>query len=200
MRLLLDNKPKQYNHWEVDKNNADEHTIKACNFLGMKGNIRSIETSNNEILSLLDKYSGIDLINIDDDCGRMFGMAVRIQPIEKQYKPWNTFTIRYERHTGTKTEYIKRTEAIKNEDFYPKYTIQAYTKNGEIVSAAIIMTKQLYEFIDEYINTDLVEIKTSDNSFLVVKWQDIIDKNFIMITNPGIKKIEQNTEHNWFGI
>jgi hypothetical protein len=131
----------------------------------LSGKIHNIESSNDEILILLDSKSGIDYI-IEDNVG-LKGISARVQ-FEKVY---NTFTIRYKRESNTKTEYQKRVDQISDGYFFPAITMQAYFDNRHdlnIQTMAFCMTRDLYNFL-EY-NSDKVITKKSDNLFKVVSW------------------------------
>ena len=158
--------------WVIDNKNS----IKAFNAIKdshlpklIKGKIINIELSNNEVLAMLDLYSGIDAIRKDDT--GIQGIAWRAQ---FQNRKWNTFTIRAERETGTATEYQKRIEAIDKGYFYPAYTVQAYFDNIEnlnLLSMAIVKTKDLYELFDN--NKDLFNTRKSNNVFYFIEWRRI---------------------------
>lgn len=106
-----------------------------------------IESTDNNILQMFDKFSGVDAIQITKD-NQIRGVAMRVQ----YGNAWNTFTIRYKRTSGAKTEYEKRVEALKNEKAYPHLTVQCYLSNdgNEILSVGIIRTRDLYEQIEKY--------------------------------------------------
>jgi hypothetical protein len=92
----------------------------------------------------LDMYSGIDAWQVLSDRRAIRGIASRVQ----WDSPYRSFTIRYSKISGQKTEYEKRLDAIKNEDeglLYPHLTIQAYidSTTNSLVAAASIPTKQL---------------------------------------------------------
>ena len=157
----------QYNHWSHDLKDSviALESIKNIISTVISGRIHTIESVNNEVLILLDQKSGIDYIR--EDAIGLQGIAARAQ----WGKAWNTFTIRSERHTGSKTELEKRTEQIENGYFYPQFTLQAYFKNKEtnqLSTLGIIKTKELYEFIEK--NPDKVEENKSDNKFIFVQW------------------------------
>lgn len=154
----------------------------------IKGEILSIELLQNSVLNMFDYYSGIDAIHIYNN--QMRGIAVRVQWSNKS---WNTFTIRYKRANGSKTEYKKRREAIygNNGWFYPFLTIQAYfdkrDDNPKMLSFGIVRTKDLYDYIED--NKTKIESKLrvcpEGNSFIYVSFKDlqkagkkIIIKNF----------------------
>lgn len=162
-----------YNKWSVDATDsvkAIESIIGTILPKLINGEIVSVEGQNNDVLIMLDTLSGVDYIRIDNS--GLQGIAARVQ----WGKNWDTFTIRAERHTGTKTEYEKRVEQIKKGYFYPAFTMQAYFDNrtdNNLESIAIIKTLDLYEFIEKYPNK--VQTRFSDNKFYYIKWDDIKD-------------------------
>lgn len=162
-----------YNHWRVDSNDSIKALEKIKDVITpdmIRGKIHSVENSDNEILMLLDRKSGVDYIR-EDDAG-LQGIAARVQ----FGCAYNSFTIRYKRWSNTKTEYEKRIEQIKNGYFYPFFTLQAYFDNRDamnLLSVAIVKTKDLYNFINFY--PEHLENRFSDNEFIVVYW-DIIAK------------------------
>jgi hypothetical protein len=166
-----------YNNWKIDLSDS----VKAMEKIKLtvlpeliSGEIISIEESNNSVLLLFDQYSGIDYLR-KNDIG-LQGIASRIQ----FGKAWNTFTIRTERISGAKTEYVKRKEQIKEGYIYPYYTLQAYFDNRKdlnLLSICIIKTIDLYKEIE---NNSKVKTRTSDNVFKYIDWLDI-DKNKIKV-------------------
>lgn len=162
---------KTYNKWTKDLS----YSIQALSSIKdtvlpnlIKGNIYSIEEQYNEVLILFDQYSGIDYIRHDNK--GIQGIASRVQ----WGNAWDTFTIRYKRCSGSKTEYEKRLEAIKEGYFYPALTLQAYFDNKKdlnLLSIAVIKTLDLYKFIEK--NPDKVEKRRSDNEFLFIRWSNL---------------------------
>ena len=136
-----------YNDWQTDMDKTMPYIdiLKEKIFKGSE--FRNIEKSDNEILLWLDQYAGIDYI-VKNKENSVLGIAARIQ-YDVDYR---TFTIRYKRHTGTDTEFLKRKEAIKKGYFYPAFTLQAYfnSKNKTLLSAGIVSTKYLYNFIEQH--------------------------------------------------
>lgn len=133
--------------------------------------IISIENSDNKIISLFDRYSGIDAIQITKD-NQIRTMAIRVQ----FGKAWNTFTIRFKRHTGAKTEYEKRLDAIKNEKLYPNLTLQCYLSPDlkEILSYGLIFTKDLYRQIQD--RPEIIKYRSASedgNIFLFVGFYNL---------------------------
>ncbi len=174
-----------YNNWKVD-NKASQSAIEKSRAVISKyilGDLYSVESSDNEILLLLDKYAGIDLVVLKD--GNIKGVASRVQWGHN----WDTFTIRSKRHTGTKTEYEKRVDAINNGHLYPALTMQIYCNNREnndIQSMGIMKTIDLYELLD--IKKELFKVRESDNVFHFIKWIDIkeqTDKKILIYNKQG---------------
>ena len=80
----------------------------------LRGKLYSLEFDDNKIGSLFDKLASTDLIYVVDDL--LFGVALRINFKESMHK---RVTIRYSRHTGSKTEYQKTIDAFKKNSFTP---------------------------------------------------------------------------------
>jgi hypothetical protein len=163
-----------YNNWVKDLSDSMVAIDKIKDSILPKvisGKIHSIENSNNEILIMMDRFSGIDYIR-ENEHG-LQGVAARVQWGERAF---NTFTIRSERKTGSKTELAKRLFQIKNGYFYPAFTLQAYFDNREdnkLLSIAAIKTKDLYDLFQN--QPELFEENKSDNKFVFVRWNKIIN-------------------------
>ena len=142
----------------------------------LNGKLYNVEDSDNFICKILDLNSGIDYI-VDDGIGYR-GLSIRVQ--------WNTaynsFTIRNKMESGSITEYQKTVNHINNGYLYPYWTSQAYfnEKTMELLSIAIIKTFDLYDFIYKY--PQLTLTNKSDNEFIVVRWKDLIDKGYAVLT------------------
>lgn len=163
-----------YNNWVKDLSDSMVAIDKIKDTILPKvisGKIHSIENSNNEILIMMDRFSGIDYIRQNEH--GLQGIAARVQWVKK---PYNTFTIRSERKTGSKTELEKRLFQIKNGYFYPSFTLQAYfdnKKDNNLLSIAAIKTKDLYDLFQN--QPELFEENKSDNKFVFVRWSKIIN-------------------------
>jgi hypothetical protein len=134
----------------------------------IRGKLINIEASEEEVLALMDVYSGIDAIRCQEK--NLQGIAWRAQ----WGKAWNTFTIRQQRHTGTKTELEKRIESIDNGYFYPAFTMQAYFDNFSdlnCLSVGIIKTVDLFNLYKT--KSEIFKQRQSDNLFLYVEWDDL---------------------------
>ncbi len=164
---------KIYDTWSNDLDKSRPYTIQAVNHLSMSGQFLNIENSDNKGLQWLDQNAGIDLIGCHDS--KVYGIAARIQ-YDVSYA---TFTMRYERFTGSETEYSKRLETIDTGYFHPLFTMQAYVINNRVSSAAIIKTKDLYSFIQS--NPEKVYENKSDNLFKYVYWTDIANAGYTIM-------------------
>lgn len=166
-----------YNHWTVDLTDSAValESIKYSVLPKLvSGKIHNIESQKHEVLILLDTTSGIDYIR-QNNTG-LQGIAARVQWVGSS-EPYNTFTIREKRCTGTKTEFEKRKLQIENGYFYPAFTLQAYFDNkvdNNLHTIAIIETKKLYQFIEEN-KDDPTKVcrNKSDNEFIYVHWHDL---------------------------
>jgi hypothetical protein len=160
----------------------------------MRGEIISIEIVTDVKFKYLankfDQLSGIDAWQIVEPEG-IKGIASRIQ---WGLKPWNTFTIRYQRCTGRETEYNKRKKAMDSGDWlYPFYTIQAYIETrriGKLISLAIAKTKDIFAMIEK---KQCYEKPNSDdgNIFKIVSWSAMKLQNYdIKIYDRNIRQTE----------
>ncbi|MBA7579003.1 hypothetical protein ES708_20869 [subsurface metagenome] len=170
---------KSYNTWQKDREdsviaiNKNRHFI--IEALG-GGYIYSLEESNHIILRLLDDISGIDIIWKKDN--KVKGIASRVQWEEE---PYDTFTIRYKRKSGARTEYEKRLQTI-GESYCPHLTMQMYCNNRKeniLESMAIIKTEDLYLLSIEH--PELFHTTKSNNLFKYIRWDDIRNKTDISI-------------------
>ena len=160
-----------YNSWDLDLSDSVKAVSKIKDSILPKlisGKIHCIENTENEVLILLDRLSGIDYIR--ENKQGLQGIAARVQ----WGNAYNTFTIRSERYTGSKTELEKRLEQIEKGYFYPEFTLQAYFDNrkyNNLLSIAVIRTKELYNLYKK--NPDIFQKNKSDNDFIFVRWHKI---------------------------
>jgi len=111
--------------------------------LGAK-RIISCELDNATIVSLFDRYAGVDAVTVDKHGVR--GIALRIQ--RQKHARWESFTIRCSRRSGVATELQKRLHNIEHGYIYPYLTCQFYCDvNGNIIYGSIIRTTDLYEYV-----------------------------------------------------
>ena len=155
----------------------------------IKGALVDIETKDTELAKLFDQYSGIDAVQIVNR--QLRAVAIRVQ----WGKAWDTFTIRYKRKNGSKTEYQKRAEAILNDRgyFYPYLTIQAYlNKRGDatsLLSCGVVKTKDLYQYMFSNMPSIRSEVCPEGNTFLHIKFSELQRNNAnILIFGDKISK------------
>ena len=155
----------------------------------IKGDLVDIETKDTELAKLFDQYSGIDAVQVVNR--QLRAVAIRVQ----WGKAWDTFTIRYKRKNGSKTEYQKRAEAILNDRgyLYPYLTIQAYLdKRGDatsLLSCGVVKTKDLYQYM--FANMPLIQTKPcpEGNTFLYVSFEELErDKANILVFGDKFSK------------
>lgn len=128
--------------------------------------------------TMLDQRSGIDAWHLSQN-GQVRGIASRVQWTDK---PWNTFTVRYSRDSGAKTEYAKRKMDIESDAgwLYPHMTVQAYiagskVSGGDLLSVAVIKTKSLINACDQVVAGNVPGIDggirhTSNATFIWMNW------------------------------
>jgi len=142
------------------------------------GQIIPIESVTNDAMTeMLDKYSGIDAWHLSQ-ARQVRGVASRVQ----WGNAWNTFTVRYSRDSGAKTEYEKRLADIKSNAgwLYPHLTVQAFIdgkKGGDgcLLSVAVIKTKSLIDacslVVDGCVDRSDGGIRPTSNAvFIWVSW------------------------------
>jgi len=136
--------------------------------------IQTTEYKDEIIFKWLDQLSGIDYIAKRQD-NQLITIACRIQ-WDVNYQ---TFTIRFKRVTGTKTEFDKRIEAIENDYLYPTFTMQAYLNKNplKLLDCALIKTDILYRFIKRHLNDKNLIFENiankEGNKFKYVKWDSL---------------------------
>lgn len=161
----------EYNEWQQDLGKSEKalsHNMEFLKGFFVCDEIYSAETSDNEVLRKVDVLSGVDLIV--ERKGHLFGVASRVQ-FGINYQ---TFTIRKQRQSGTKTELEKRIEAIKLGAIYPKWTLQMYCDEGnDVLGLAVCLTSDLYDYVN---NGGFTTTRHSDNKFICIEWRDLADK------------------------
>lgn len=153
-----------------------------------------------DVRAALDINAGIDGWQIFSDEGRMRGIASRVQWIEEDWQiKWHedgrfdTFTIRTSRPSGNKTELEKRLEAINDENggwVYPHLTIQSYHRsNNSLLSCAMVMTKDLYEYVQWHgVEGFRVRLnRDGSSSFIAVPWKDLCEYGVAVTTHTAIR-------------
>lgn len=178
---------------DLKKANASIEAFKHRIVEHIKGELVSIELEDEQIAKWFDIYSGIDAFHKLNN--QLRGVAIRCQwknPTWRGTYPFDTFTIRYSRKTGTKTEYAKRMEAIYGNMgyLYPYLTIQAYFDDKEnpnrIMSFAIVKTEDLYRFVSNHLDDQNVikrrTVGVDGNEFLCVDFASLVNAGSKIIT------------------
>jgi hypothetical protein len=131
------------------------------------GEIKPVEIIDDNIIAReLDILCGIDIWQTINGAGAR-GIASRVQ--DCQATNWRTFTIRYKRDSGAKTEYEKRKEAIETGKYiYPYLTCQAYFDGEKFLGCGVARTVDIFNAI----KLDKIK-KTSNASFLVIDFDDV---------------------------
>ena len=149
------------------------------------GNLIPVQAvTSNEMAILLDRYAAIDAWYIETEKG-IRGLASRIQ-YDANYQ---TFTIRKERETGTRTEYEKICHAISHNWLYPYWFCQAYIQNNpkKLLSVGLCKTCDLINYIRQGQNEkDYYVKKVLEKGvafFYVVPWVKF-RKKFCLLTYP----------------
>jgi len=145
----------------------------------IEGKIIQVESNNpDELRDALDVLGGIDAWKVSREHG-MQGISSRIQ----WGKSWDTFTIRKTRHTGIKTEYAKRNEAISSGNvLYPTLAIHAYITrrerdtSRELISLAIADTDDIFDLINRGYCFER-ENPDDGNIFTIVSWDELVKQN-----------------------
>ena len=161
------------------------------------GKIIPIESVTDDAMTkMLDAYSGIDAWHLSND-RQVRGVASRVQWVTD----WNTFTVRYSRDSGTKTEYEKRKADIDSNAgwLYPHLTVQAFISGnkgsgGDLMSVAVMETKTLINICENVIKQSMLGNnnvnhgirRTGNAKFIYVNWDWIKSSgNKIKIHRPN---------------
>lgn len=154
-----------------------------CEYVSIES-LKDDDTLSNKIrrmFSRLDNVCGVDGLVIDPRKG-IKTIANRVQPMGRNFKPFNTFTVRTKRSTGTKTEYDKRLEAIREGYLYPMLTTQAYIceineSEYKLLSCGVCNTQDLYDYIESTKDIKTMQNQYDNNHFIPVDWGEF-GKNY----------------------
>jgi hypothetical protein len=109
--------------------------------------------------------------------GGIRGIATRIQwrRAANGRWPWDTFTIRHTRDSGTRTEWAKLTEAFDHPGWVrPVLHVQAYSTDGALDSAAAVHTTQLIQCMTDRGRHLPENLRRTDNAwFAWMSWDDL---------------------------
>lgn len=134
------------------------------------GEFFHVENQDDAVKVALDREAGIDFYHRLPR-GGMRGLASRVQVPGILGKSYQTFTVRMTRDSGARTEYEKRTEAIRDGLVYPQLTAQGYvtdkTDVGKLIDFAVCRTERLMHKIDSRI---MFNKRTSNAAFAAIPW------------------------------
>lgn len=136
----------------------------------------------------LDTLAGIDAFQQIGDGLR--GIASRVS----RTRCWRTFTLRWSRASGTRTEFSKRLEALTTDKglLYPYLTVHAYLNphvEGHLLGVGIVKTRDLIFFVRDGVEGVDYEVKPvcDGNNFVSVAWDRLAEKGApIKIWSPAI--------------
>ncbi len=138
-----------------------------------------VEGETNEVCKILDMSCGVDYLLYSEDFSFVYGVASRVQ----YGKNYRTFTVRKERDSKAVTEYEKRVSAIHNKALYPKYTMQSYIVDENVIGLAIVKTADLIDFIGlgraDVMSTNIDKIGQAE--FYVCKWDLMKDYGYTVL-------------------
>jgi len=125
--------------------------------LGGRGKVEDVEGQKFEhrIIKILDNFAGIDALEVDPDKG-IRGISIRCQWITNRV--FNSFTVRYERANGARTEFDKRLLQMISSGgwMYPALTVQAYfkkvdgVKTNQLLTVGLADTRDIYETVVDH--------------------------------------------------
>lgn len=164
-------------------------TIKplVCDLLAVPDlEIIAAETEGSSMAQTLDMNAGVDILLRDPRRQAVWTVATRVQ----YSGDYQSFTIRSRTGWGnSRTELLKRAEAIASDSTYPQLTLQAYTAGGSrLLSAAIIATRSLYNYVghpEAYTRTNHVD----GSQFLIIDWS-LIHPSHIRIATPTREEMQ----------
>ncbi len=142
-----------------------------------KGELISVELDSQKLAKQFDMKAGIDYVFVNHEMNILQGVAARVN---FWWKTKGHLTIRYKRKTGGKTEYEKRINSINSHSMYPNLTMQMdSTSDNKISKGIILLTKDLYQFIDsnkEKVLNNYMNVCSEGNNYLSIPYGDIKDK------------------------
>jgi hypothetical protein len=141
------------------------------------GELYSLELEKNELNDIFDKCASTDIL-YKAKSGLIYGVAMRVNFTPKYHK---SVTIRYKRWTGTKTEYQKTIDAIKNNSINSAVGIQIDVDEKLCIKSGII-----YDRYGLY-----TKIENEKESFLSQNLRTCYEGNkFFYITYPEFNSLE----------
>lgn len=180
----------------IDKNIADSARDfknivwpEVAEWLGSGELIPAESVTDSYFCKILDMYSGIDAWQVVNNKG-IRGIASRVQWGEINWKTW---TIRYEKQSGAKTEY-HRLMNLDTTLLKPSYHIQAYInkKGGELMGVACIKTEDLISMLTSKDYGSSRPNPEDGTLFLPVYWDRARELGFDVFIYPDDSLAELN--------
>lgn len=133
------------------------------------GELLVVEDDPHPIMRALDIQAGIDAIQVLPS-GQLRGLATRVQVIPEGSKPYDTFSVRLERDSGTETEYVKRLNAMRNNYLRPSLVVHGYIRSwdGPVLSVAAARMLDVWRMVHE---GRFMKKRTTNATFAAVDWQ-----------------------------
>ncbi len=148
------------------------------------GQLYSLELEKNDLNELFDKSASTDILLKSKD-GLIYGIAMRVNFNNKWYE---NITIRYRRHTGTKTEYEKTIEAINKNAINSAIGVQIDVDSSNNLIKGIIYDRyKLFKYINkniEYFKENYLYKVYDGNEMIYINY-NLLSK--INITNKIFK-------------
>lgn len=171
--------------WRKDLSKSNQSIIANKEYLEslFKGSLLTIEEKNDELYTLFDRVAGFDWLLTKEE--GIYGVATRVQWGQN----WGTFTVRFKRDSGTKTEYQKRIEQIENGALFPAYTMQMYCDDKDgfpMLSIGVCKTKDLFEYIGK---NPIRRRRTGNAEFMYVNWQRFESSGYNIFTKVFLPKL-----------
>ena len=159
------------------------------------------ESKEDKTFKWLDQYAGVDYI-IKDENNCIYTLASRIRFVRPEaLKIYPEFTIRGEKYSNIKSEYLKRKQSFDNGSLYPYFTMQSWYSASVFKCGALTKTICLYEFMKR--NPQAVSIQYSNRPFYCIKWEDIKDCDYPIIITGSLWEngetivVLKSTDHIW---
>lgn len=140
--------------------------------------------TSNDFASQLDMLSGIDAWQVAEGLAGMRGIASRVQ----YGTSYDSFTVRTTLPSGADTELQKRQAALADPDagwLYPALTVQAYVKDGTLLTAAMVRTKDLIPLATQRLADGYQRPSPTRELFTWVPWEMFTAKQ-IHVYPPGL--------------
>jgi len=154
---------------------------KISDWFGDSPELHRTEDKSGDLRERFDRVGGVDYWVVEPDVG-MVSIASRVQTYDK-----TTFTVRYSRASGNKTEYQKRIDQLNSHFELPTYTVQAYidTTLGALRNVAAVKTKPFMKYITTGTPGDEWPLIPSDEEeyFFPVSWSELYGEVDIKVHN-----------------